>query len=136
MKQMTETLELATKEPLYTLVVTWVLLFPLLVFASGYGFSFERGALNTNAGATFAAQGISGMGLEKSLVLRVQTLAVYLICAVLMAPFVRVIAAEFRRDMLIASLPLLAVLSCIWSQNSLKTLEYAILLIAGMAFAF
>jgi exopolysaccharide production protein ExoQ len=136
MEQRTEALELATKEPIYTLVNSWILLFPLLVFASGYGFSFERGALNTNAGATFAAQGISGMGLEKSPVLRIQAILVYLICASLMLPFVRIIVANFRHDILISGLTLLAVVSCIWSQNSLKTLEYAILLIAGMAFSF
>jgi exopolysaccharide production protein ExoQ len=136
MKHVTEARELPIKAPLYTLVITWILLFPLLVFASGYGFSFERGALNTNAGAAFAAQGISGMGLERSLVLRIQAIAVYLICAFLMFPFVRVIAARFRRDMLISSLTLLSVLSCIWSQDPLKTGEYAVLLIAGTAFAF
>src|ERR1039458_8351693 len=136
MGQMTETLRPANQEPIYTLVLTWVLLGPLLVFASGYGFSFERGVMNTSTGAKLAAQGISGMGLGNNVVLRIQTLLVYLICALLTAPFVRVIAADFRRDMLIASLPLLAVLSCIWSQNASKTAGYAILLILAMAFAY
>ena len=66
MNQKMERLELATKEPIYALVISWVLLFPLLVFASGYGFSFELGTLNTGAGGAFAMQGFSGAVWEKS----------------------------------------------------------------------
>ena len=136
MGQMRGTSKPANQAPIYTLVLTWVLLGPLLVFASGYGFSFERGGMNTSTGARLAAQGVSGMGLGNNIVLRIQTILVYLICALLIAPFVRVIAADFRRDMLIASLPLLAVLSCIWSQNAHKTAGYAILLSIAMAFTY
>jgi O-antigen ligase len=136
MKQVTETQELATKEPIYALVISWILLFPLLVFASGYGFSFELGAINTYSGEAFAMQGFSEMTFGKSLVLQIQAIVVYLICVFLMVPFVRIIAANFRRDILISSLTLLAIVSCIWSENPVKSLGYGILLIAGVAFAF
>jgi exopolysaccharide production protein ExoQ len=132
MQQMTGTLKLATKEPLYALVLTWVLLFPLLCFAAEYSFSFESGGINTGAGASFATQGMS----EKSPVLRIQMVAAFLICAFLVAPCIRAIGANFRRDMLIFSLPLLAGLSCIWSQNRLRTLEYTVLLLIGLALSF
>src|ERR1700685_4476373 len=104
MQRMTEALKLVTKEPLCALVITWVLLFPLLCFASEYSFSFENGAMNTGTGASFATQGMS----EKSPVLRIQMLAAFLVCAFVVRPCIRVIAANFRRDMLILGLPLLA----------------------------
>ena len=47
MGQMRGTSKPANQAPIYTLALTWVLLGPLLVFASGYGFSFERGVMNT-----------------------------------------------------------------------------------------
>jgi len=53
-----------------------------------------------------------------------------------MVPFVRFIGASFQNDMLISGLTFLAIVSCTWSQNWVKTLGYAVLLIAGMAFAF
>lgn len=136
MNQMTEAQQLTANRPIYTLVVAWILLFPLLVFAAGYGFSFERGEFNTTIGATLAAQGLSETGLATNPLLRTQTLAVYLICTFLMAPFVRVILANFRRDLLISSLTLLAFCSCAWSQNAFKTFGYAVILTAGIAFAF
>jgi hypothetical protein len=40
------------------------------VFASEYGFSFERGAMNMSTGARLAAQGVSEMGLGNNVVLR------------------------------------------------------------------
>ena len=132
MHTMSETAKLTTKEPLYALLITWVLLFPLLCFAAEYSFSFENGAMNTGAGATFAAQGMS----EKSPFVRIQMVVAFLICAFLVSPRIRAIAVSFRRDMLIFSLPLLAALSCIWSQNPLRTLEYAALLLIGLALSF
>jgi O-antigen ligase len=38
--------------------------------------------------------------------------------------------------MLICTLPLLAAVSCLWSQNALRTLEYAVLLLTGLALSF
>lgn len=132
MQKRYETAVLTTKQPLYALSVTWVLVFPLLCFAAEYSFSFETGAMNTGAGGTLAAQGMS----DRSPILRIQMMAAFLICALLVSPRIRAIAVSFRRDILISSLPLLAGFSCLWSQNPVRSLEYTALLTLGIALSF
>jgi exopolysaccharide production protein ExoQ len=121
--------------PISHLVVTWVLLFPLLVFASQYGFSFEHGGLNTDVGASLATQGASGQGLENSVLIRAQLLGVYLTCALLMAPFVRAIGADCRSNMLISGLLLWSIVSLAWSQNPRTTLMSSIFFTSNVFFA-
>jgi len=112
-----------------TLVVSWVLMVPLLVFASQWGFSFEHGTINTAVGSLTQSA-------DDSLSMKLQSALVYFTCACLMLPFARAIRANFYKDMLVSSLPVLAFLSIAWSQFPMVTLVHAVLLAANIAFAF
>lgn len=123
-----------SKRPTSALVLSWVLMLPLLVFASQWGFSFEHGAMNTAVGGR--AGGATAIGQEDSIAMKVQSAVVYLCCAFLMVPFIRPILADFSSDLLIASFPVLASLSVMWSQFPLMSLVHAVMLAANIAFAF
>jgi exopolysaccharide production protein ExoQ len=123
-----------SKRPIPAVVLSWVLMLPLLVFASQWGFSFEHGAMNTAVGGR--AGGATAIGQGDSIAMKVQSAVVYLCCAFLIVPFIRPILADFSRDLLIASFPVLAFLSAMWSQFPLMSLVHAVMLAANMAFAF
>jgi|HubBroStandDraft_1064217.scaffolds.fasta_scaffold01508_6 exopolysaccharide production protein ExoQ len=118
-----------SKRSVSSLVSSWVLMIPLLVFASQWGFSFEHGSINTEVGSR-------AQGTDDSIPLKVQSAIVYLTCAFFILRFTRAILVDFYRDLLISSLPVLAFLSILWSQFPLITLVHAVLLGANMAFAF
>jgi exopolysaccharide production protein ExoQ len=123
-----------SKRSTSALVLSWILMIPLLVFASQWGFSFEHGAMNTAVGGR--AGGDTAIGQEDSIALKVQSAVVYLCCAFLIVPFIRRILADLSRDPLIVSFSALAFLSVLWSQFPLMSLTHAVMLAVNIAFAF
>ena len=121
--------------PVRSLAVTWLLLFPLLVFASQNGFSFQHGSINTAVGSASAGL-VNSMSGEDSLILRLQSYAVYLICCVVLFPFVRSIASSLRRDVPLVILVCWACSSLLWTQDSRTTLVSCIYLIVNIALAY
>jgi exopolysaccharide production protein ExoQ len=119
----------SSKRSLFFLISTWVLMIPLLVFATRGGFSFEHGSENSEVGAPAGTT-------NDSAPMKIQSSIVYLICAFFIMRFSREIFDDFRKDMLISSLPVLAFLSTIWSQIPSASFSHAIMLCACMAFAF
>lgn len=117
------------KRPLWFFVSSWVLMIPLLVFASQWGFSFEHGSKNTEMGAH------SDDGNE-SPAIKVQSAIVYLICALFIMRCGRAILAQFYREVYVSSLCALALLSTLWSQFPMTTLTHAMMLAVNTAFAF
>jgi exopolysaccharide production protein ExoQ len=116
-------------------VTTWLICIVLLVFSSNVGFSFERGSINTVAGSQ--AQGlVSSVGSQDALVMRIQTLSVYAICAILCLSLLWSITAEFRRDKLISLILAWAILSTVWSQNPTISLQDGLFLAMNIALAF
>jgi exopolysaccharide production protein ExoQ len=115
---------------MHALAITWILLFPLLVFASQYGFSFEHGSVNTLAGSA----SMSGPSEEDNTVLRLQSLVIYLTCALCIAPYTRKIVSQLIRNPLIASLPILAAVSSFWSQQPQHTVIASIYLGVDICF--
>jgi exopolysaccharide production protein ExoQ len=116
-------------------VTTWLVCIALLVFSSNVGFSFERGSINTVAGSQ--AQGlVSSVGSQDALVMRIQTLSVYAICAILCLSLLWSITAEFRRDKLISLILAWAILSTVWSQNPTISLQDGLFLAMNIALAF
>jgi exopolysaccharide production protein ExoQ len=125
----------ATRDGGLTFVTTWLVCIVLLVFSSNVGFSFERGSMNSVAGSE--AQGlVSAVESQDALVMRTQTLAVYVICAFLCLPLLWPITAEFRRDKLIFLIPAWAILSTGWSQNPKTSLQDGLFLVANIALVF
>jgi exopolysaccharide production protein ExoQ len=125
----------STRDGSLRFVTSWLVCIVLLVFSSNVGFSFERGAMNTAAG--FEAQGlVSAVGSQDALVMHIQTLVVYAICAFLCLRLLWSITAEFRRDKLISLISAWAILSAVWSQNPKISLQYGLFLAMNIALVF
>jgi O-antigen ligase len=96
-------------------VNTWMLCAILLVFASLYGFSFERGSLNTFVGAeTF---GIQAGSASDALIVKVQSFTVYALSLIFIARTGRPIFTALRRHLLIVGVLGWAVASVFWSTH-------------------
>jgi exopolysaccharide production protein ExoQ len=121
-------------KPLYTLAVTWVLLIPLLVFASGGGFSFETASVNTAFGSV--GVGLTASSHSESRVLFIQACGIYLICGLLAMRGLRAIMRGFRKDVLLSTFVALAFGSVFWSQNPGATIWASAFFTVNVAFAF
>jgi exopolysaccharide production protein ExoQ len=125
----------STRDGSLRFVTTWLICIVLLVFSSNVGFSFERGSMNTASGSQ--AQGlVSAVGSQDALVMSIQTLAVYAICAFLCLPLLWSITAEFLSDKLIFLIPAWAILSTVWSQNPTVSLHCGLFLAMNIALVF
>lgn len=97
------------------LVNTWMLCAILLVFASLYGFSFERGTLNTFVGAdTF---GIQAGSESDALTVKIQSFIVYALSLGFIATTGRSIVIALRKHVLIVSVLTWAMASVLWSTH-------------------
>lgn len=94
---------------------TWILCAVLLVFASLYGFSFERGSMNTFVGAeTFGIQAGSD---SDALVIKLQSFFVYVLSFAFIATTGRSVVAALRKHFLIVGLLGWAAASVLWSTH-------------------
>jgi exopolysaccharide production protein ExoQ len=119
---------------LYTLAITWVLLIPLLVFASGGGFSFETASVNTEFGSV--GVGLTATSHSESRMLWIQACGVYLICGLLAMQGLRPIMRGFRENSLLSALVAVAFASAFWSQNPRATIFASASLTLNVALAF
>ena len=112
--------ERADKTNLLSYVQTWVLCAVLLVFASVYGFSFERGSLNTEVGsATF---GIAAPDAQQGALMAAQNGLVYLLAVLCIFPLARQVWERFQSSILITLLIAWAFCSALWSSNPSTTI--------------
>ena len=98
---------------LFSLVSTWILCGILLVFASLYGFSFQRGNLNSFVGA--ADKGVSAASPDTPSVVKIQNLATYLLTVACIFPLVRPMWRELQQNLLIFSILGWLIVSVLWS---------------------
>jgi len=96
-----------------SLTNTWVLCAIFLVFASVYGFSFERGSLNSFSGVD--SQALEATDQARNAAVNTQAAMVYLLSVACMLPFLKPIWRQLRRNALIFSVLGWALLSVIWS---------------------
>ena len=121
--------------PVVSLLVTYVLLLPLVIFAVHGGFSFEHGSWNSDLaarGGKIAMASTGAEGIRDSL----QSWIGLLLCVAAMLPYSRRIAAVCRRMPLMAALPIYAILSALWSQDAALSFRSGVLLLIGTLFAF
>jgi exopolysaccharide production protein ExoQ len=123
-----------SKRPFLSLLNTWILCAILLVLASTYGFSFERGSKNSTAGG--AEQGVAAADSGNSAIVKVQNYAIYLLALWVMLPLVKPVAAEFRRNLLISGLLLWILMSCAWSNDAKASLISGLRMSLDVALAF
>jgi exopolysaccharide production protein ExoQ len=111
-----------------SLTNTWILCAILLVFASLYGFSFERGSMNTFVGAD--VQAIAGADQGEATAIKAQNIAVYILSALCILPFIKPVWSRLRENALIFSVLGWAILSVIWSDipstSAINSLRMAI----------
>jgi O-antigen ligase len=112
-----EIVERADRSNFLSLTNTWILCAIFLVFASVYGFSFERGRLNTLVGG--GTQGVGGIDPNAATVVtvKIQATIVYILSLACILPFIKPVWRELRRNALIFSILGWAILSVIWSEN-------------------
>jgi exopolysaccharide production protein ExoQ len=96
-----------------SLTNTWILCVILLVFASLYGFSFERGSMNTFVGADVA--GSAAGDQNQAITIKAQNIAVYILSAACILPFIKPVWKGIRENGLIFSVLIWAILSIAWS---------------------
>jgi O-antigen ligase len=123
-----------TKRAFLSSIKTWVLCVILLVLASTYGFSFERGSKNTTAGT--AEQGVSAGNSEESGIIKLQKNAIYGLSILIMLPLASSIGTEFRHNLLISCLLVWAVLSFTWSADPTASLVTSLRMTVDVALAF
>ena len=124
----------AMKPALLSSIKTWVLCAILLVLASTYGFSFERGSANTTAGGS--SQGVTAGDSEESGIIKLQKNAIYGLAVLIMLPLASSIGTEFRRNLLISCLLLWAALSFTWSTDPKASLVTSLRMTVDVALAF
>jgi len=124
----------SNEHSLLSSIKTWVLCIILLVLASTYGFSFERGSKNTTAGT--AQQGVTAGDSEESGIIKLQKNGIYLLSILIMVPLAESIAAEFRRNLLISCLLVWAILSFTWSADPTASLVTSLRMTVDAALAF
>jgi O-antigen ligase len=100
---------------LLSLTNTWILCTILLVFASLYGFSFERGTFNTMVGS--ALEGMNSVDSGGTAIVKTQNFAVYLLSFGCILPFIKPVWSELRRHAFVFSILGWAILSIAWSDN-------------------
>jgi exopolysaccharide production protein ExoQ len=133
-----EIIERMDRPNFYCLVNTWMLCAILLVFASVYGFSFERGTLNSFLGAeTYGmAAGLTASDSQASIIVKAQSFVVYALCLAFICRSGRPILNRLQQHALILCVLAWAVLSAIWSTNPSTSAINAIRMMLNLALVF
>jgi exopolysaccharide production protein ExoQ len=108
-----EMVEKMNRQNFLSLTNTWVLSAILLVFASFYGFSFERGSLNSFTGVD--AQALQADDTGRDTLIKAQASIMYLLSVACIVPFIKPVWKQVKRNALIFSVLGWAILSVLWS---------------------
>jgi exopolysaccharide production protein ExoQ len=129
-----EMVETMNRQNFLSLTNTWVLSAILLVFASFYGFSFERGSLNSFTGVD--AQALQADDTGRDTLIKAQASLMYLLSVACIVPLIKPVWKQVKRNALIFSVVGWAILSVLWSDmpstsafNSLRMVINLVLVI-------
>ena len=104
--------------PVYLWLVTWVLLFPLLYFTARGQFSIDRAQYNNIAGADAGTETASS---SDTIAYRLERVAAYGAILLAVGLSLRNTLRLTKRNAFILSLPLLAMVSMLWSQDRTRS---------------
>ncbi len=121
--------------PVSCLVVTYLLLAPMLLFAVHGGFSFEHASWNSDLGAVGGKVAVVDTSAE-SLQERIQSWTALCLCVGAMLPYLRRIGGVGQQMPLMLLLPLYAIASACWSQDPILSLRSGLSLLVDTLFAF
>jgi len=108
-----ELVERADRPSLFSLTNIWILCAILLVFASVYGFSFERGSLNSMAAVD--SQAIEAADPTRNAVVNTQSALAYLLSVACIVQLIKPVCKQLWRNAFILSVVGWALLSVVWS---------------------
>lgn len=111
------------QKPLQTLVIAWILLFPLLFFVARGTFSFDRQRSDNMAESQANPVTDTRSG---SAYYQAEQLLVYVIVLAVIFPTLPGLADVLRKNLLVFTLPLFALASTAWSQSPGKTIPFAV----------
>jgi len=120
----------ATK-PLHTLVIAWILLFPLLFFVARGTFSFDRQRTESLADAQANPVTDTRSG---SVYYQLEQLLAYAVVVAVIVPTLPGMIEAIRENLLVFSLPVFALVSTLWSQSAAKTIPFAVFVLTLTAF--
>lgn len=129
-----EIVERMDRSNLLSLTNTWILCCILLVFASLYGFSFERGSLNTLVGAE--TQAVDSADSGASSVIKIQNIIVYVLSLGCIFPLIKSVWKQLRNNVPIIALLAWAMLSVVWSDNPLTSVVNSLRLAVNLLLVF
>jgi len=123
----------SSQAPVGYLVVSWLLMIPLVCFASSGLLWFRTGATKNDLSAAYGtlASGASGTAANAA-----TTILLFVIVAIALFPKVKSVIALWLKDRVFAALAAWAVLSCLWSQFPLVSLEWSTVAVLNSVFAF
>jgi len=111
-----------------------VLLLPILFFAVRGSFSFEYQYLNNGTVGAFGSLAVPTWG-SGSATHSIEILAAYGIAILAMLPIWRQVLQACRENKLAFALPVLAIISTVWSQEPARTAAFAIMAVINTLFA-
>lgn len=117
--------------PVWKLVEAWAAMIPLLFFTARGTFSFD-GASGNNAMATYGMLMAPSINDARH---NVELIAFYGILCLLLIPFYKTVIAGLFENKLIAALPLLAIVSAVWSQAPSRSITFGVTALLNAAFA-
>jgi exopolysaccharide production protein ExoQ len=125
---------LAPSTSALSLTITYAVLLPLLFFAARGSFSFEYQDLNNGTVGAYGGLAIPASG-SGSLTHTAEMLGIYGLAVLVMLPMWKQILQTCRENKLVFALPILALMSTIWSQEPTRTAAFAILALINTLFA-
>src|ERR1700676_1363457 len=115
------------KQPIWHFVSSWILLVPLLFFATKGGFLHP----NDPAHMGEYTQSISPATAVQD---RLEQIGIWLICLLLMWPKVREVLTDLLNFKMIAAIPILAILSAVWAPDPFESFRRGVYLFLTVVF--
>ena len=115
------------KQPIWHFVSSWILLIPLLFFATKGGFLHPNDPAHMGEYTTSITS-------ETATLDRVEQIGIWVLCLVVMIPKVREILADLFNFKIIAAIPLLAIVSAAWAPDPFESFRRGIYLLLTVVF--
>ena len=119
--------------PISPLVVSWVLMIPLVCFASNGTLWFRAAASNNELTSRFGSLGGGGAGTTDSIAI---TILLFAIVPAVLFPKMKSVIQLCRKDKVFVALAAWVMVSCLWSQLPMVSLEWAPVMALNILFAF
>jgi exopolysaccharide production protein ExoQ len=115
------------KQPIWHFVSSWILLIPLLFFATKGGFLHPNDPAHMGEYTTSITS-------ETATLDRVEQIGIWVLCLIMMIPKVREVLTDLINFKILAAIPLLAILSAAWAPDPFESFRRGIYLFLTIVF--